>query len=160
MKKLFILVLLAMPFAAMSQAHSGYTPSYSSSFTIADPSYSEKILMLWKDFENNTLDNHLDMFTDTVSMMLANGAMIKGKAQNLTSVKEFRNSIKNYKVIVDAWVSLKSTDKNENVVCIWGTEEFTDKDGKQVKQRTQEVWKFNKDGKIDLMLQYAGGGTM
>lgn len=160
MKKLFILVLLAMPFAAMSQAHSGYIPSYSSSFTIADPSYSEKILMLWKDFENNTLDNHLDMFTDTVSMMLANGAMIKGKAQNLTSVKEFRNSIKNYKVIVDAWVSLKSTDKNENVVCIWGTEEFTDKDGKQVKQRTQEVWKFNKDGKIDLMLQYAGGGTM
>ena len=160
MKKLFILVLLAMPFAAMSQAHSGYTPSYSSSFTIADPSYSEKILMLWKDFENNKLDNHLDMFTDTVSMMLANGAMIKGKAQNLASVKEFRNSIKNYKVIVDAWVSLKSTDKNENVVCIWGTEEFTDKDGKQVKQRTQEVWKFNKDGKIDLMLQYAGGGTM
>ena len=30
---------------------------YSSNFTMADPSYSEKILTLWKDFENNTLDN-------------------------------------------------------------------------------------------------------
>ncbi|HMG08863.1 MAG TPA: hypothetical protein VK609_10160 [Mucilaginibacter sp.] len=160
MKKLFVFILLAMPFAAMSQAHSGYTASYSSSFTIADPSYSDKILMLWKDFENNTLDKNMDMFADTVSIMFASGPMIKGKAQNLASVKEFRNSIKNYKVILDAWISVKSSDKNENVVCVWGTEEFTDKDGKQVKQRTHEVWKFNKDGKIDLMLQYSGAEGM
>lgn len=160
MKKLFVLFLLAMPFAAMSQAHGGYTAAYSSSFKIADPSYSEKILTLWKDFENNTLDKHIEWFADTVNMMLASGNMIKGKAENLASVKQFRSSITNYKVTVDAWVSLKSTDKNGISVCIWGNEEYTDKDGKQVKSRTHEVWGFNKDGKIDLMLQYAGGGTM
>jgi hypothetical protein len=160
MKKLFVLFLLAMPFAAMSQAHSGYTAGYSSSFKIADPSYSEKILTLWKDFESNTLDKHIEWFADTVNMMLASGNMIKGKAENLASVKQFRGSITNYKVTVDAWVSLKSTDKNGNSVCIWGNEEYTDKDGKQVKSRIHEVWGFNKDGKIDLMLQYAGGGTM
>jgi hypothetical protein len=160
MKKLFVLFLLAMPFAAMSQAHSGYTANYSSSFTIADPSYSDKILMLWKDFENNALDTHVDMFADTVTMMLGSGAMVKGKAENLKGAKEYRNSMKNYKATLDAWMSVKSTDRNENVVCVWGNEEYTDKDGKQVKTRLQEVWKFNKDGKIDLMLQYTAPGNM
>ncbi|MDB4926000.1 hypothetical protein [Mucilaginibacter sp.] len=156
MKKLFVMFLLAVPFVAMSQMHSGYTASYSSKFTIASSTYSDKILMLWKDYENNTLDKHVDFISDTVTMMHAGGAMVKGKAENLKNVKEFRGSIQNYKVSLDAWISLKSTDKNENVVCVWGTEEFTDKDGKHVKQRTHEVWKFNKDGKVDLMLQYTG----
>jgi hypothetical protein len=160
MKKLFVFFLLAVPFAAMSQTHSGYTASYSSSFTIADPSYSEKVLMLWKDFENNTLDNHLDMFADTLTMTLADGTTVKGKAANLANAKQYRGSIKNYKVTVDAWVSLKSTDRNGNVVCVWGTEKYTDKDGKPVTSRIQEVWGFNKEGKIDFMLQYMGAGGM
>ncbi|HTD98079.1 MAG TPA: nuclear transport factor 2 family protein [Mucilaginibacter sp.] len=157
MKKQFLFLLLALPLAAMSQSKTGYTASYSSSFKTADASYSEKILTLWKDFENNTLDKHVDMFADTVNMILGNGAMIRGKAENLANVKQYRNSIKNYKVTVDAWVSLKSTDRNENVVCIWGNEECTDKDGKAIRSRVHEVWGFNKDGKIALMLQYSGG---
>ena len=160
MKKIFIFFLLAMPFAALSQAHSGYTASYSSNFTIADPSYSEKILMLWKDFENNTLDNHIDMFADTVTMMLASGQVIKGKAENLAGAKQFRGSLKSYKATVDAWMSLKCTDRNQNLVCIWGDEVYADKDGKQVKDRLQEVWGFNKDGKIDLLIQYSAPGGM
>jgi hypothetical protein len=159
MKKLILAILLALPFAAMSQAHSGYTANYSSNFKMADPAYSDKILTLWKDFENNTLDNHIDLFTDTVTMMLAEGGVVKGKAANLANAKAFRGSVKNYKVSVDAWMSTKS-DKNENIVLVWGTESFTDKDGKAVKQRIHEVWGFNKDGKIDLMMQYAGAGGM
>ena len=160
MKQFFIFFLLATPFVAMSQAHSGYTASYSSNFTMADPSYSEKILTLWKDFENNTLDNHADMFADTVTMMLTDGTMVKGKAENLSGAKQFRGSVKNYKAALDAWVSLKSTDRNQNVVCVWGTESYTDKDGKTVKTRLQEVWGFNKDGKIDLLIQYSAPGSM
>jgi len=57
------------------------------------------------------------------------------------------------KVSVDAYMSLKS-DRGENVVCIWGSEDFTGPDGKNIKQDVQEVWAFNKDGKIDMMLQY------
>jgi hypothetical protein len=160
MKKLFLFFLLALPIAAMSQAHSGYTAGYSSSFTIGDPSYSEKILAVWKDFENNTLDNHLDFFADTVTMIFATGNPIKGRAENLKAASQFRSSIKNYKVSVDAWVNMYSTDRKENVVCIWGDEEYTDKDGKPVKARLHEVWAFNKDGKISLMLQYNGANGM
>lgn len=155
MKKLILAILLALPFAAMSQAHSGYTASYSSNFKMADPTYSDKILSVWKDYENNTLDKHLDMFSDTVTMMFANMAPVKGKTENLAGAKAFRSSIKDYKVSVEAWMSLKS-DKDQNLVCIWATESFTDKDGKAIKQRLHEVWGFNKDGKIDLMMQYAG----
>lgn len=160
MKKIFVFFLLALPFAAMSQSKSLYTASYSSNFKMADPSYSDKILTLWKDFENNTLDKHVDMIADTVTMMFAQGTPVKGKAENLAGAKEFRGSLKNYKVTVDAWMSLKSVDRNENVVCVWGNEDFTDKDGKHITQRIHEVWGFNKDGKVSLMMQYAGAGGM
>ena len=157
MKKLILAILLALPFAAMSQT---YTANYSSKFTLADPSYSDKILQLWKDFEINKLDQHADLLSDTVSMFLANGAVVKGKAENLKNVKEFRSSLKDYKVMVDAWMSVKSLDKGENIVLVWGDESFTDKDGKKVQQRVHEVWIFNSAGKIGLMLQYEGGGGM
>src|ERR1700736_6261669 len=101
MKKIFMFFLMAMPFASMSQAQIVYTASYSSSFAIADPSYSEKILMLWKDFENNTLDKHIDMFADTVTMMFANGAMVKGRTENLSGAKQYRSSLKSYKAALD-----------------------------------------------------------
>jgi len=156
MKKLIMAILVALPFVAMSQGKSSYTAAYSSNFTMADPSYSDKVLTLWKDFENNTLDKHVDMISDTVTMMLSEGMVVKGKAENLAGVKEFRNSIKNYKVTVDAWMSLKSLDRDENVVCVWGNENFTDKDGKQVTRRLHEVWGFNSAGKVSLMMQYAG----
>ena len=157
MKKLILAILLALPFAAMSQT---YTAGYSSKFALADASYSDKVLTLWKDFENNTLDKHIDMLSDTVSMILFSGDVVKGKAENLKDVKEFRNSIKDYKVTVDAWLSVKSLDRDQNAVLVWGDESFTDKDGKKVQQRVHEVWIFNSAGKISMMMQYQGGGGM
>ncbi len=163
MKKLILATLVALLYAGVCFAQDGkalYTASYSSKFAIAGANYSDKILTLWKDFENNTLDNHVDLIADTVTMMFSQGAPVKGKAANLAGAKAYRGSLKDYKVTADAWMSVKSTDKNQNFVCIWGTESFTDKDGKQFKQRIKEVWGFNKDGKVDFMMQYAGEGSM
>jgi hypothetical protein len=163
MKKLILATLVALLFAGVCFAQGGktlYTATYSSKFAMGDPNYSDKVLTLWKDFENNTLDNHVDLIADTVTMMFAQGAPVKGKAENLAGAKAFRGSVKDYKVTADAWMSVKSLDKNQNFVCIWGTESFTDKDGKQVNHRIHEVWGFNKDGKVSLLMQYAGEGTM
>jgi hypothetical protein len=160
MKKIFMAILLALPFAAMSQGKSSiYTASYSSNFKMAEPSYSEKVLTLWKDFENNALEKHADLISDTVTMLIADAPAVKGKAANLAGAKEFRSSVTNYKVTVDAWMSVKSVDKGENFVCIWGTEDFTDKAGKHINRRLHEVWGFNKDGKVSLLMQYAGLGS-
>jgi hypothetical protein len=163
MKKFILATLVALSFAGLCRAQAGkmlYKADYSSSFTMADPSYSEKVLTLWKDYENNTLDKHADMISDTVTMLLADGTLVKGKANNMAGVKDFRGSIKNLKVTVDAWMSIKSLDRGENLVCVWGNETFTDKDGKQVSRRMQEVWGFNSAGKVSLMLQYVGQGSM
>jgi hypothetical protein len=163
MKKFIIITIMAVSYAGICHAQQSalYKASYSSNFKMADQASADKVLTLWKDFENNTLDTHLAWFADTVSMTMANGVAVKGRTDNLAGAKQYRGSISNYKVTVDAFVSLKSVDRNQNVVCIWGTEEFTTADGKTVKQSIQEVWGFNKDGKINLMLQYVmSGGIM
>ena len=163
MKKLIATIVVAVSFAGICHAQTSplYKAAYSSNFKMADQSYADKILTVLKDFENNTLDNHIGWFADTVTMMLASGTMTKGKMENLNGAKQFRGSLSNYKLSLDAWVSLKSVDRDQNVVCVWETEEYTTADGKQVKESLQEVWGFNKDGKIDLMLQYAqAGGNM
>jgi len=159
MKKRILFFSLILPFAAMSQTQPSkapYTAAYSSKFVMASPSYANKVLNLWKDFENNTLDNHLNTVSDTVTMMFAEGKPMKGKAEALAGAKAFRNSIKDYKVTVEAWMSVKSVDKGENAVTIWGNEDYTDKDGNHITHRLHEVWIFNKAGKVALMMQYAG----
>lgn len=156
MKKLFIMILLAIPVAAMCQANGGYKAGYSSNFKMGDPKFSDKVLTLWKDLENNTLDKHLDFIADTVTMIPAEGGSVKGLASNLAGVKGFRASVTNYKITVDAWMSLKCIDRNEDWVAVWGTQSFTDKDGKAITQRIHEIWGFNKDGKISIIMQYAG----
>ena len=161
MKKFIMITCLALSWAGVSYAQNSapYKAGYSSNFKIADESYANKILTVWKDFENNTLDNHVDWFADTVSMTFMNGQKVKGRAENLAGAKTYRSSLKSYKVSMDAWVSLKS-DRGDNVVCVWATEDFIDSSGKHAVNHLQEVWTFNKDGKIDMMLQYgrAGGG--
>lgn len=160
MKKLIFTVLAAVSIAGVCHAQQNpiYKAGYSSNFKMADQSYADKILTVLKDFENNTLDNHIGWFADTVTMMLANGNMTKGKMENLNGARQFRGSLSNYKLSLDAIVSLKSVDRDQNVVCVWETEEYTGSDGKKVKQSLQEVWGFNKDGKISLMLQYVQAG--
>jgi len=52
------------------------------------------------------------------------------------------------KSTVTAILPVKSTDKNEHWVSIWGSEISTDKKGKIDSVSLQESWRFNKDGKI------------
>lgn len=163
MKKLMLAALATILFAGLCKAQdtkAPYKAEYSSNFTIADQSYANKVLTLWKDFEENALDRHIDWFADTVSISWMTGQTVKGKAENLQGAKAYRGALKNLKISLDASVSLKS-DRGDNVVCVWGTEEYTDQNGKKMVNHLQEVWGFNKDGKIDIMLQYArAGGSM
>jgi hypothetical protein len=51
-------------------------------------------------------------------------------------------------------MAVKSTDKNEDWVLIWGMETDTHKNGKIDSVNLQETWRINKDGKADLLMQY------
>jgi hypothetical protein len=46
-------------------------------------------------------------------------------------------------------------DRNENWVALWGTETDTYPDGKTSKREVQEIWRINKDGKVDFMKQFS-----
>ncbi|GAC1383860.1 MAG: hypothetical protein NVSMB45_11480 [Ginsengibacter sp.] len=131
-----------------------YTAAYSSDYSIADKKYSDIILTLWQDYENNTLMAH-DFFADTVTIMMADGNIIHGKQQMGQAIGGFRNSLKSVSTSVHAWVPLHSNDLKTNVVCIWGSETDTYPDGHTAVQELHEVWFFNKDGKISLMRQWA-----
>ena len=134
----------------------GYSLTYSSSFDIGDPKHAEAVLALWKDWDNGNLEPSKMLFADSVSFFTSDGTVISGPRDSaVASVQNFRNMYSAIKSTVHAVFPVKSTDKNENWVCIWGTEVNTDKKGKTDSVHLQETWRFNKDGKIDLLYQHS-----
>jgi len=131
-----------------------YTAGYSSNFEIGNSAYAQKVLELWKDYDDNTFDKH-DYFADTAVMFFPNGMMVKGKDSIKAGATAMRSSFQNVVSTVDAWVPLKSVDKDQNWVAIWGTDNSTGSDGKVTKTDLHEIWEFNKDGKVVYMEQFS-----
>ena len=157
MKKLlpvFATLLLAGVFNDCS-AQSGlpYKAGYSSDFKMGNPAYAKMVLELWKDWDDNTFDKH-DYFADTVVLYLPDSSVVRGKAENVAGAKKYRGGMTSAKSVVHAWVPLHSNDKNEDAVCIWGTETDTWPDGRVEIRDLHEVWWFNKDGKVTAMRQW------
>lgn len=131
-----------------------YTAAYSSDFEIGNPAHSKMILELWKDFDENAFDRH-DYMADTILMIFADGYMLKGKDSAMAGAKSYRSTLSSVTSTIDAWVPLRSKDKNEDWVAIWGTSVETGADGKINKMDVQEIWQINKDGKVVFMKQFA-----
>lgn len=132
-----------------------YTADYSSKFEMGDANNTKTILDLYKDWDNNTLDNSRSKFADTVTLYFSDGTMMKGSFDSINAkTKPFRDNLGTVFTSVHAVVPLKSTDKNENWVVAWFTEHRTDAKGKMDSVEMQETWRINKDGKADLLYQY------
>ena len=131
-----------------------YTPVYSSDFSISNPAYSKMILELWKDWDDNAFDRH-DYMADTVVLFLSDGQVVKGKDSAMAGAKAFRGSMKSAVSTIQAVVPLKSNDRGEDWVAVWGTETDTFNDGKTQTRDLHEIWRINKDGKVDFMKQFA-----
>lgn len=147
-------ILVAGLFTLSSaQSKAPYVADYSSSFTMGNPAYANKVLEIWKDWDDNQLTRH-DYFADSIVMWLPDGSVTKGKAANLEGAIKYRGSMASAKSTIHAWVPLHSTDTNDDFVCVWGTEEDTYADGKKETKELHEVWWFNKDGKATMMRQW------
>lgn len=131
-----------------------YTAEYSSQFMPGNPAYGKIVLEMWKDWDNNTLELHADMYADTVLMSFPNGQTVRGKDSALYLAKKYRGSLASVTSTVEAWIPTKSVDRNEDWVLIWGREENTDTNGNKTTTMLHEIWRINKDGKIDFMRQY------
>jgi len=140
---------------AVQNINSPYAIGYSSKFVMGNPKYAENVLALWKDYDNGNLSAHKDFFADSVQAMLGNGAMMHTTRDSvIAGVQNHRNTLSSAVDRVDAVMAVKSTDKNEDWVLIWGTEIDTHKNGKVDSVDLQETWRINKDGKADMLLQY------
>lgn len=131
-----------------------YKANYSSDFSMGNSQNSKIVLDLWKDWDDNAFDRH-DYMADTVVMYFPDGSMVRGKDSAMAGAKRYRGSMSGASSSVDAWMPLKSIDRNENWVAIWGTETDTFADGKTEKRDLHEIWRINKDGKVDFMKQFA-----
>lgn len=139
----------------------GFTPEYSFSFVMDSAKNSETVLAIWKDWKDGDLSKSRGHFADSLSLFLANGTNMVGLTEDLLKgMQDYRSSFKGMEVAVDAIFAVKSTDKNENWVAVWGTEVQTDMNGKVDSVSLQETWRFNKVGKIDMMFQAQRKGIL
>jgi hypothetical protein len=127
---------------------------YSTQFEFIDPEKSKMVLDLWKDYDNNTLDNAKDKFADTVRMIFAGMEMRASRDSIIAATKESRNSYSSVESKVDVVMAVKSTDKKDDWVLVWGDEIHTDKNNKTDTVAMHEVWQLNKEGKVVFMQQY------
>lgn len=132
-----------------------YVADYSSKFSLGDETYSAIVVNLWKDFEDNDFERNKNLFAENVVMELSEGGNIQGRDNLVISAKEFRGNLMNFKTKISSWVSLKSEDHNENWVAVWGEDSYSDKDGNMIVSPIHELWRFNKEGKVDYVKQYA-----
>ena len=146
------------PKSAMQEAGPAlpYTATYSSKFEMGDNKNAEAVLAAWKSWDDGNLQTSRKLFADTMHFYLRDGSVMHGPTDStLAGAQRFRSTFSAVKSTVHVYMPLKSTDKNENWVCIWGTEVSTDKQGKVDSVGLQETWRFNKDGKIDLLYQFS-----
>ncbi|MDQ3276853.1 MAG: hypothetical protein M3Q06_00910 [Bacteroidota bacterium] len=124
--------------------------------SIGNKAFSQVVLRAWKDYDNNTLDNSAGIFADDVMSTFPDGTVVKGKENLLKMTKEHRNSLAAVSSSINAVTTLKTPDDPEHeVVSIWGTETNTRKDGTTTKTHLNELWFFNKAGKVVRIHQMA-----
>jgi len=131
-----------------------YSADYSSQFVMGDQKHSEKLLTLFKQWDDNKVADGKAMFGDSVHFY-ADKWEFHGSNDSFMAVsKKQRANYKEVKTRVQAWIPVHSTDKNEDWVLVWSTAYTTDMKGKVDSASYQDTWRINKDGKFDLMYDY------
>ncbi|HVT86057.1 MAG TPA: hypothetical protein VHD35_12710 [Chitinophagaceae bacterium] len=156
MRQFFILFFSVFMLGSLYAQQAPYVATYSSHFEMGDPKNAEAVLKLWKGWADGDLSAEAEYYADTVTMYQADGIVLHDSRENLiVANKIIRSSFTRVESKVKAWVALRSTDKNENWVYIWGADTSTDKNGKTESTELFETWRFNSEGKADLMYEFA-----
>lgn len=132
-----------------------YEILYSSQFEIADNSNTQTLMKIWKAWESGNLSDAKDHFADSLEMHTADGHILKGPRDSvMKNALDYRSTLTSVTSTVDAVLSSRSKDKDENWVSIWGKEISTNTKGVTDSIYLHETWRFNKQGKVNFMLQY------
>lgn len=132
-----------------------YTAEYSAQFVPGTPAHARPVLELWKAWEADDLDRQAVALADTIMIDLADGQTARGKDSVLSVLRRNRGALTASKATVEAWLPFKSIDRDESWVAVWAREEAADQNGKASVTRYHELWRINRDGKIDYLRRYA-----
>jgi hypothetical protein len=142
--------------AMMRPIQSPYPIMYSSSFAMDEPKNAESVLAFWKAYDAGDFSSSKDFFADTFDVHLSSGFHMRtSRDSSIAGVKAHRSGFVSVASDVNAIMAVKSTDKNEHWVLIWGIEKDIPKKGKADSVFFQETWRFNAAGKADLMYSFA-----
>jgi hypothetical protein len=143
--------------AATADVTYAYPINYSAKFEMGDPAKAQKVTELWKDFDDNKLNNQKNTFADSVEMYFSGMEMKGPKDSMFAGTQAYRDQFSSVKSSIDAVMSTKSIDKDKeggDWVSVWGSEIKVSKAGKTDSSRLHEIWHFDKNGKVDYMSQY------
>jgi hypothetical protein len=142
--------------AGTPSATYAYAPRYSNDFSFDESGHADIVMKLWKQFDENKLDEGLDYFADSVMIQFPDGSKMHNTRDSVMAMtKSYRNGYSSMRNEVDVVIPLKENKNGDRWVLVWG-EEYHEKNGKKDSVLLHEVWLFNKDGKISFMHQYAG----
>jgi hypothetical protein len=117
--------------------------------TLGNPAYAQKLLWIYKNYEDNNIDKIAETFDENIVGTMPDGTVVKGKAAMVRAFKEARESLASINLDIRACVVLKSPDMpDREAVTTWTLETDTAKDGTITKFYLNEVWFFNKQGKV------------
>jgi hypothetical protein len=133
-----------------------YPIQYSSDFKIGGIDHASILLDLWKDFDNDTLDQGTHVFADEVRMDFADGTSFKGNRYDFINVmKQQRSTFKAFISQIDAIVSLAPQGKDETWACVWGKQISETKDYVHAETLINENWMFDAAGKVSYIRQFS-----
>ena len=117
---------------SMDQPYKGPVKNIS----IGNMMYAQKVMQVWKDYDNNTMDNIADMMADDIVATFPDGSMVKGKENFAKMIKDYRNGFSSVSSKIMACTTLKTPDD-------------------PMTTHLNEVWFFNKQGKVAMFHQMA-----
>lgn len=136
-------------------ANLAYPVAYSANFKIGNPEYSAMIVKgSWKDWEMNQMDDMKSWVADSIVAMSSNNKITNGLDSLQSRWKRSRADLVSVTDSIDAVISVRSVDKNEDWVLVWAREISENKAGKKDTAAIMETWRINKDGKADMVMQF------
>lgn len=127
-----------------------YSPTYSGKFVLGNPMHSQMVLNLIKDYESN-LFSMASLFADTAVVFFPDGTITQGIDALSAAFKQMRASVPDMTIQVSAVVPLRSTDRKEDWVLVWGNS-----GGASDRLEFHHIWRINRDGKVDFLRLYQG----
>ncbi len=131
------------------------TSKYIRKFEIGNPALAQKVFDFYSNYDANTLGTAVADFADTVTLDLAEGKhLILSRDSLIEYFKKQRGTLQTCLHVPDAFVALNNTNQEGSWVTLWERLSVT-VNNKKDSLLLNENWKFDKDGKMVFLRQYA-----